>query len=112
MKFTDIIALAKQGFTPADIREFMAMDIPAEDQKTDPAEKKPAEDNKEDSAEEEPAEDHKEDPAEDKEEAVDYKKLYEEEKAKRQTDAAKKDIGIDQEKTEEEILLDIAKMYV
>lgn len=110
MKFTDIIALAKQGFTPADIREFMAIDIPAEDQKTDPAEK-PAED-KEETAEEKPAEDQKEDPAEDQTEAVDYKKLYEEERAKRQTDAAKKDMGIDQEKTEEDILLDIAKMYV
>lgn len=110
MKFTDIIALAKQGFTPADIREFMAMDIPAEDQKTDPAEQ-PAED-KEETAAEKPAEDQKEDPAEDNKEAIDYKKLYEEEKAKRQTDAAKKDMGIDQGKTEEEILLDIAKMYV
>lgn len=110
MKFTDIIALAKQGFTPADIREFMAMDIPAEDQKTDPAEK-PADDKKETAAEK-PAEDQKEDPAEDNKEAIDYKKLYEEEKAKRQTAAAKQDMGIDQEKTEEEILLDIAKMYV
>lgn len=111
MKFTDIIALAKQGFTPADIREFMAMDIPPEDHKEDPAEE-PAEDKKEDSAAEKPAEDQEEDPAEDKKEAVDYKKLYEEEKAKRQADAAKKDMGLDQEKTEEEILLDIAKMYV
>ncbi len=32
MKFTDILALAKQGYTPADIRELMA--IPTEDQQT------------------------------------------------------------------------------
>ena len=111
MKLSDIIALAKQGFTPADIREFMATDQQQEKGK-DPEEKEkdPGEDPEEkEEPETQPAK-KKDDQG--KEETPDYKKLYEEEKAKRQKEAAKKDMGLDPEKSIEETLIDIAKMYV
>lgn len=43
MKFTDIISLARSGFTPADIREFLAQD-------TDQTPDKPPEDKTEEKA--------------------------------------------------------------
>ncbi len=99
MKFTDIIAIAKQGFTPADIREFLKLDTePETPPAADPA---PAE------ADPDPA------PAEaDPDPEPDYKQLYEEEKAKRQAAARKQEVAKDDSKSVEETLLDIAKMYI
>lgn len=94
MKFTDIIALAKQGFTPADIREFMKLDTEPE---------QPAED---------PQQEQEEQPAEDPQQEPDYKQLYEEEKAKRQAAARKQEVAKDDTKSVEDTLLDIAKMYI
>lgn len=107
MKFTDIIALAKQGFTPADIREFLKLETepehPAEDPKQE-QEEQPAED---------PQQEQEEQPAEDpQQEEPDYKTLYEEEKAKRQAAARKQEVAKDDSKSVEETLLDIAKMYI
>lgn len=115
MKFADIIALAKQGFTPADIREFLKLETETEDTPAaadpEPAEpKQPADDPVPAATDPEPeqgAADHDPDPEE-----PDYKKLYEEEKAKRQAAARKQEVAADDNKSDEELLLDIAKMYI
>lgn len=106
MKFTDIIALAKQGFTPADIREFLKLDTEPEHPAEDPQqeqEEQPAED---------PQQEQEEQPAEDPQPEQDYKKLYEEEKAKRQALARKQEVAADETKSVDDTLLDIAKMYI
>ena len=108
MKFSDVITLAKQGFTPADIREFLKLETepekenPAEDPQQEPEEEQPAEDPQQEPEEEQPAEDPQ----------PDYKKLYEEEKAKRQAAARKQEVAKDDSKSVEDTLLDIAKMYI
>lgn len=107
MKFTDIIALAKQGFTPADIREFMKLDTEPEQPAEDPA---PAESEQ---PAEDPAPAELEQPEEeDPQQEPDYKQLYEEEKAKRQAAARKQEVATDDSKSVEDTLLDIAKMYI
>lgn len=106
MKFTDIIALAKQGFTPSDIREFLKLDTEQETPAEDPQpeqEEQPAED---------PQQEQEEQPAEDPQQEPDYKQLYEEEKAKRQAAARKQEVAKDDTKSVEDTLLDIAKMYI
>ena len=74
MKFGDIVALAKQGYTPADIKELMSLseeaqdDTPAEEtQKTD------LKDDQQDNSEDEKPEVTKEDD-------IDYKSMFEEER--------------------------------
>ena len=106
MKFTDIIALAKQGFTPADIREFMKLDTEPEET---PAVADPVPEEEQAAADPEPEE---EQAAADPEPEQDYKKLYEEEKAKRQAAARKQEVAKDDSKSVEDTLLDIAKMYI
>ena len=61
-------------------------------------------------AEDPQQEPEEEQPAEDPE--PDYKKLYEEEKAKRQAAARKQEVAVDPDKSVEDTLLDIAKMYI
>ncbi len=110
MKFTDIIALAKQGFTPADIREFLKLDTEPE---TASAEADPAPVSEDPTTEETQAAADpvpEETPADEHE--PDYKQLYEEEKAKRQAAARKQEVAKDDTKSVEETLLDIAKMYI
>ena len=108
MKFSDVITLAKQGFTPADIREFLKLETeqekekPAEDPQQEPEEEQPEEDPQQEPEEEQPEEDPQ----------PDYKKLYEEEKAKRQAAARKQEVAKDDSKSVEDTLLDIAKMYI
>lgn len=71
MNITDIIALAKQGYKPSDIKELLEMAVPVKDQ-TEEAEQKTV-----------PEEVQKvEAKADDSEDAIDYKQLYEEEKTK------------------------------
>lgn len=81
MKFSDIVALAKAGFTPADIRDFLKESAPEEktpDDKQPETEKQTAEEAQEpkqeeaDKSEKETAE---KPPAADA--SVDYKKQYE-----------------------------------
>lgn len=115
MKFTDIIALAKQGFTPADIREFLKLETEPEtapaaaDPETDPT--PAAADPETDPAP--AAADPETGPAPAAADPEpDYKKLYEEEKAKRQAAARKQEVATDETKSVEDTLLDIAKMYI
>ena len=107
MKFTDIIALAKQGFTPADIREFLKLETEPEQPAADPDPAPEAADPDPDPAPAAADPDPDPDPAE-----PDYKKLYEEEKAKRQAAARKQEVAKDDTKSVEDTLLDIAKMYI
>lgn len=73
MKFTDILALAKQGYTPADIKDLLSLQIP------DESEAKPPEEDHTERAEDDDPDQQKDDATpEEKEPAPDYKKLYEE----------------------------------
>lgn len=71
MKFGDLVALAKQGYTPADVKELMALSDDLKDDTTEETEQKT--DLKDDQQDE--VEDTK--PEETKEDAVDYKAMYE-----------------------------------
>lgn len=108
MKFSDVITLAKQGFTPSDIREFLKLETEPETPlaAADPGPEQEPEETPADDTEPE----HEEQPADDPE--PDYKKLYEEEKAKRQAAARKQEVAVDPDKSVEDTLLDIAKMYI
>lgn len=73
MKFTDILALAKQGYTPADIKDLLSLQIP------DESEVKPPEEDHTERAEADEPDQQKDDATPEKDEQVpDYKKLYEE----------------------------------
>lgn len=73
MNLMDIVALAKQGYTPSDIRELINMseDVPAADQPEEAEQKTAPEEVQKVEAEDDQSND-----------AIDYKALYEEEKAK------------------------------
>lgn len=81
MKLGDIIALARAGFTPGDIREFLAADVPA---KIEPDSMDPVEAPAEKTVDEIPDNEHKDPEPEPKPEpadgaeSLDYKKMYEE----------------------------------
>lgn len=76
MKFTDILALAKQGYTPQDIKDLLALST---DQDADKEAEPKDPETPPDHVDAEPApEPEKDEPAED----LDYKKLYEEEQLK------------------------------
>lgn len=109
MKFTDIIALAKQGFTPSDIREFLKLDTEPE---TASAAADPAPVSEDPEPEETPAAADPEPEETPADPEPDYKQLYEEEKAKRQAAARKQEVATDDTKSVEDTLLDIAKMYI
>lgn len=109
MKLTDIIELAKQGYKPSDIRELLKIETETEPQPQQDPEPEPEEQPAEDpqpEQEEQPAGDPQQEPEQD------YKRLYEEEKAKRQALARKQEVAKDDNKSDEELLLDIAKMYI
>lgn len=99
MKFGDVIALAKAGYSVADVKELLAME---QEPKEEP-EKEPQE---EPEPEEEPAKEPEEEPEE--EPAPDYKKLYEE--AKAESDRLKKGNirkqSADDIKSDEDIMMD------
>lgn len=104
MKLTDIIALAKQGYKPNDIKELLALAEPNE---------KTGNDEPETPEKEEPIEDReqeKEEPAENKAEnkEPDYKALYE--KSQKALKEAQKKNRSDQtgheERTPEQVALD------
>lgn len=72
MNLMDIVALAKQGYTPSDIRELISMSESVPTDQTEEAEQKTVpEEVQKVEAEDDQATD-----------AIDYKALYEEEKAK------------------------------
>lgn len=72
MKLTDIICLAKQGFTAKDIKDLMSLET-SDDLQNKPTE----EDHAEGAGADEPNE-QKDDATQDAEPDIDYKKLYEE----------------------------------
>lgn len=79
MKFGDILALAKQGYTPADIKELMSLSEEAQDDTPDEEEQKTdLKDGQQDNSEDEKPEDPKDDD-------VDYKAMFEEEQKKNAT---------------------------
>lgn len=101
IKFSDIIALAKSGYSVADVKELMQLSdtTPSNDDKEAPQD------------EEEPAE---QDPEPSQEEAVDYKKLYEAEQEKvRKLQAENINKNAQQnEKTDSEILMEMARDFM
>ena len=79
MKFGDILALAKQGYTPVDIKELMSLSEEAQDDTPDEEEQKTdLKDDQQDNSEDEKPEDPKDDD-------VDYKAMFEAEQKKNAT---------------------------
>ena len=79
MKLTDIIELAKQGYTPADIKELMSLPEPEPEKEPAPAEEEQK------APEKDPEQAQSEGAAKDPtgaEDDVDYKKLFEAEQEK------------------------------
>lgn len=75
MKFTDVIALAKAGYSPEDVREFLKVETPTEDT---------LDSQVEEPIETEPVKVEKEEAVEPPQPEVDYKSLYEESQKKLQ----------------------------
>lgn len=79
MKFSDIVALAKQGYTPADIKELMSLsEDPKDDTPDEEEQKTDIKDDQHDNSEDEKPEDIKDDD-------IDYKAMYEAEQKKNAT---------------------------
>lgn len=109
----DIIALARAGYTPADIREFLAADVPAK-QEPDNMEPKeaPAEKTDDDNTVD-TINDHDSDPKNAPEapaEELDYKKMYEDSQAAlKKAQAANTHKELPAEKSAQEIVNDLFK---
>lgn len=100
IKFSDIIALAKSGYTVSDVKELMQLsETPSNDETEAPQD------------EQEPA---AEDPEEPEQEEVDYKTLYEQEqeKVKRLQAVNRNQNAQTNEKTDQEILMDLARDFM
>lgn len=102
IKFSDIIALAKSGYTVSDVKELMQLSdatTPSNDETEAP------QDNQEPAAE---------DPEEPEQEEVDYKTLYEQEqeKVKRLQAVNRNQNAQTNEKTDQEILMDLARDFM
>ena len=100
IKFADIIALAKSGYTVSDVKELMQLsETPSNDETEAP------QDDTEPAAE---------DPEDKKEEEVDYKTLYEQEqeKVKRLQAVNRNQNAQTNEKTDQEILMDLARDFM
>lgn len=101
IKFSDIIALAKSGYTISDVKELMQLSdaTPSNDEPEAP------QDDPEPAAQ---------DPEEPEEEEVDYKALYEQEqeKVKRLQAVNRNQNAQTNEKTDQEILMDIARKFM
>lgn len=102
IKFSDIIALAKSGYSVSDVKELMQLSeatTPSNDDTEAP------QDNTEPAAE---------DPEEPKQEEVDYKTLYEQEqeKVKRLQAVNRNQNAQTNEKTDQEILMDMARDFM
>lgn len=105
MKLDDIIALAKQGYKPADIKELI--EISKEEPKEEEDQKEELQEPKEELQE------PKEEIQEPKD--IDYKKLYEESQQAlkdAQKKNIKKDASSSEEKTDSEILEDFARSFM
>lgn len=101
IKFSDIIALAKSGYTVSDVKELMQLsETPSTNDETEAPQ-----DNTEPAAE---------DPEEPEQEEVDYKTLYEQEqeKVKRLQAVNRNQNAQTTEKTDQEILMDLARDFM
>lgn len=101
IKFSDIIALAKSGYTVSDVKELMQLsETPSNNDETEAPQ-----DNTEPAAE---------DPEEPEHEEVDYKALYEQEqeKVKRLQAVNRNQNAQTNEKTDQEILMDLARDFM
>ena len=101
IKFSDIIALAKSGYTVSDVKELMQLsETPSNNDETEAPQ-----DNTEPAAE---------DPEEKEAEEVDYKTLYEQEqeKVKRLQAVNRNQNAQTNEKTDQEILMDLARDFM
>ena len=101
IKFSDIIALAKSGYSVSDVKELMQLsETPSNSD--DPG---APQDNKEPAAG---------DPEEPEEEEVDYKSLYEQEHetVKRLQAVNRNQTAQTNEKTDQEILMDLARDFM
>lgn len=79
MKFGDIVALAKQGYTPADVKELISLsEDPKDDTPEEEEQKNDLKDDHHDNSEDEKPEDVKDDD-------IDYKTLFEAEQKKNAT---------------------------
>lgn len=115
MTLTDIVELAKQGYKPADVKELIALSKEPEtpdDGKQKAPEKDPEQDKPEDAKEPESAKE----PEGTDGEAIDYKKLYEDEKKKvsdLQKELTGKDISKDQDDhTDLDTVNDLMKSFM
>ena len=100
IKFSDIIALAKSGYSVSDVKELMQLsETPSNDETEAPQD------------DQEPA---AEDPEEPEKEEVDYKALYEQEqeKVKRLQAVNRNQNAQTNEKTDQEILMDLARDFM
>lgn len=100
IKFADIIALAKSGYSVSDVKELMQLsETPSNDETEAP------QDDTEPAAE---------DPEEPEQEEVDYKALYEQEqeKVKRLQAVNRNQNAQTNEKTDQEILMDLARDFM
>lgn len=100
IKFSDIIALAKSGYTVSDVKELMQLsETPSNDETEAPQD------------DQEPA---AEDPEEPEKEEVDYKALYEQEqeKVKRLQAVNRNQNAQTNEKTDQELLMDLARDFM
>lgn len=102
IKFSDIIALAKSGYTVSDVKELMQLS-----DATTPS-------NDETEAPQDTQEPAAEDPEESAQEEVDYKTLYEQEqeKVKRLQAVNRNQNAQTNEKTDQEILMDMARDFM
>lgn len=101
IKFSDIIALAKSGYTVSDVKELMQLsETPSNNDETDTPQ-----DDQEPAAQE---------PEDQEAEEVDYKTLYEQEqeKVKRLQAVNRNQNAQTNEKTDQEILMDLARDFM
>lgn len=108
MKLTDIIALAKNGYTPADIRELLTLANEEQDTTpTDNADESGSDQDGDPGAGEDPDADPEEDYS-GNDDGPDYKALFEAEKARRlaaEKSAAHKETGAKEAESDFEIAL-------
>lgn len=113
MNFSDILALAKQGYKPADIKELLAIEIHEPDDSQPEIKDAANSQALPDAAQDEPI--NADAPAESAAGDIDYKKLYETEKLKNellQKENINRNYGQENVKTEEEELHDIIRGFM
>ena len=109
MKFTDILELAKQGYTPKDIKELLELNV------SDNSEEKPPEEVRTEEAATDAPNEQNDEATREREEVLDYKKLYEEsqEKLKKaQKENINQNISNPNQKSNEDIINELARSFM